>query len=50
MLNVNVDHYHATNRTATTDGLTSLVRAAGLGNYVYGNGFTAMERISGTVL
>ena len=50
MLNVNVDRYHTTNRTATTDGPISLARVAGLGKYVYGNGFTVMERISGTVL
>ena len=43
MLNVNVDRYHTTNRTATTDGPISLARAAGLGKYVYGNGFTVME-------
>ena len=30
--------------------LILLARAAGLGKYVYGNGFTVMERISGTVL
>ena len=40
----------STNRTATTDGPISLARTAGLGKYVYGNGFTVMERISGTVL
>ena len=50
MLNVNVDRYHTTNRTDTTDGPISLARAAGLGKYIYGNGFTVMERISGTVL
>ena len=50
MLHVNVDHYHTTNRTATTNGLISLACAAGLGKYGYGNGFTVMERISGTVL
>ena len=50
MLHVNVDHYHTTNRTATTDGPISLARAAGLEKYVYGNGFTVMERISGTLL
>ena len=50
MLHVNVDRYHTTNRTATTDGPISLARAAGLGKYVYGNVFTVMERISGTVL
>ena len=42
--------YHTTNRTATTNGLISLVYAAGLGKYGYGNGFAVMERISGTVL
>ena len=50
MLNVNVDRYHTTNRTATTDSPISLACTAGLGKYVYGNGFTVMERISGTVL
>ena len=50
MLDVNVDHYHITNRTATTNGPISLACAAGLGKYGYGNGFTVMERISGTVL
>ena len=37
-----------TNRTATTNGQISLARAAGLGKYSYGNGFTVTERISGT--
>ena len=37
-------------RTATTNGPISLAGAAGLGKYGYGNGFTVMERISGTVL
>ena len=50
MLHVNIDHYHTTNRTATTNGPISLACAAGLGKYSYGNGFTVMERISGTVL
>ena len=50
MLHVNVDRYHTTNRTATTNGPILLARAAGLGKYGYGNGFTVMERISGTVL
>ena len=50
MLHVNVDRYHTTNRTATTNGPISLAHAAGLGKYGYGNGFTVMERISGTVL
>ena len=50
MLHVNVDRYHTTNRTATTNGPISLAYAAGLGKYGYGNGFTVMERISGTVL
>ena len=47
---INVDRYHTTNRTATTIGPISLACAAGLGKYGYGNGFTVMERISGTVL
>ena len=50
MLHVNVDGYHTTNRTATTNGPVSLAGAAGLGKYGYGNGFTVIERISGTVL
>ena len=50
MLHVNVDRYHTTNRTATTNGPISLARSAGLGKYGYGHGFTVMERISGTVL
>ena len=50
MLHVNVDHYHTTNRTATTNGPISLACAAGLEKYGYGNGFTVMERISRTVL
>ena len=50
MLHVNVDHYHTTNRTATTNGQISLAQAAGLGKYGYGNGFAVMERTSGTVL
>ena len=50
MLHVNVDRYHTTNRTATTNGPISLAHAAGLGKYGYGNGVAAMERISGTVL
>ena len=50
MLHVNVDRYHTTNRTATTNGPISLACAAGLGKYGYGNGFTVMECISGTVL
>ena len=50
MLHVNVDRYHTTNRTATTNGPISLAGAADLGKYGYGNGFTVMERISGTVL
>ena len=44
MLHVNVDRYHTTNSTATTNGPISLAHAAGLGKYGYGNG------ISGTVL
>ena len=44
MLHVNVDRYHTTNRTATTNGPISLACAAGLGKYGYGNGFTVMER------
>ena len=50
MLHVNVDRYHTTNRTATTNGPISLACAAGLGKYGYGNGFMVMECISGTVL
>ena len=50
MLHVNVDLYHTTNRTATTNGPISLAYAAGLGKYGYGNGIAVMERISGTVL
>ena len=50
MLTVNIDHYHTTNRTATTNGPISLACPAGLGKYGYGNGFTVMECISGTVL
>ena len=50
MLHVNVDRYHTTNRTATTNGPISLACAAGLGKCGYGNGFTVMKRISGTVL
>ena len=38
MLHVNVDRYHTTNRTATTNGPISLAGAAGLGKYGYGNG------------
>ena len=50
MLHVNVDRYHTTNRTATTNGPISLAYAAGLGKYGYGNGIAVTERISGTVL
>ena len=50
MLHANVDHYHTTNRTATTNCPISLAQAAGLGKYGYSNGFMVMERISGTVL
>ena len=50
MLHVNVDRYHTTNRTATTNGPISLAYAAGLGKYGYGNGIVVTERISGTVL
>ena len=50
MLHVNVDLYHTTNRTATTNGPISLAGAASLGKYGYGNGIAVMERISGTVL
>ena len=50
MLHVNVDHYHTTNRTATTIGPISLAQAACLGKYSYDNGFTVMESISGTIL
>ena len=49
-MHVNVDLYHTTNRTATTNGPISLAQAAGLGKYGYGNGFTVMERISRTIL
>ena len=45
MLNVNVDRYHTTNRTATNNGQISLAGAAGLGKYGYGNGFTVMDPI-----
>ena len=38
------------NRTAPCNGHFSLAGAAGLRKYVYGNGFTIMERISGTFL
>ena len=48
MLHVNVDPYHTTNRTATTNSPISLACAADLGKSGYG--FTVMERISGTVL
>ena len=50
MLTINIDRYHTTNRTATCNRPVFLAGAAGLGKYVYGNGFTVMERISGTVL
>ena len=50
MLHVNVDLYHTTTGTATTNGPISLAQAAGLGKYGYGNRFAVMERISGTVL
>ena len=50
MLHVNVDRYHTTNRTATTNGPISLAGAASLGKCGYGNGIAVMERISGTVL
>ena len=50
MLTINVDLYHTTNRTATTNGPISLAYAAGLGKYGYGNGIAVTERISGTVL
>ena len=50
MLHVNVDRYHTTKRTASTNGPISLAGAAGLGKYGYGNGIAVMERISGTVL
>ena len=50
MLNVNIDHYHTTNKTATCNRPVFLAGAAGLGEYGYGNGFTVTERISGTVL
>ena len=38
MLHVNVDLYHTTNRTATTNGPISLAGTASLGKYGYGNG------------
>ena len=44
MLHVNVDLYHTTNRTATTNGPISLAGAASLGKYGYGNGIAVMER------
>ena len=44
MLHVNVDRYHTTNRTATTNGPISLAYAAGLGKYGYGNGIVVTER------
>ena len=50
MLHVNVDLYHTTNRTATTNGPISLAGAASPGKYGYGNGIAVTERISGTVL
>ena len=50
MLHVNVDLYHTTNRTATTNGPISLAGAASLGKCGYGNGIAVMEHISGTVL
>ena len=50
MLHVNVDLYHNTNRTATTNGPISLAGVASLGKSGYGNGIAVMERISGTVL
>ena len=50
MLNVNVDRNHTTNRTATCNRPVFLAGAAGLEKYVYGNGFTVIKRISGTVL
>ena len=50
MLTINVDLYHTTNRTATTNGPISLACAVGLGKYGCGNGFTVMEHILGTVL
>ena len=50
MLHVNVDLYHTTNRTATTNGPISLAGAASLGKCGYGNGIAVMERIPGTVL
>ena len=50
MLTINVDLYHTTNRTATTNGPISLAGAGSLGKCGYGNGIAVMERISGTVL
>ena len=38
------------NRTAHCNGHFSLAGATGLRKHVYGNGFTVMERISGTLL
>ena len=50
MLNVNIDRYHTTKRTATSNRPVFLAGAAGLEKYDYDNGFTVMERISGTVI
>ena len=50
MLHVNVDLYHTTNRTATTNGPISSAQAADLGKYGYGNGIAVTESISATVL
>ena len=46
----NVDLYHTTNRTATTNSPISLAGVASLGKCGYGNEIAVMERISGTVL
>ena len=52
MLNMNVmiNVMIIDNRTATCNGPFSLAHAAGLRKYVYGNGFTVMDSISGTTL
>ena len=50
MLPANVDLYHTTNRTATTNGPISLAGVASLGKGGYGNGIAVMEHIMGTVL
>ena len=45
-----VDRERYDNRTASYNGHFSLARAAGLRKYGYGNGFTVMDPISGTIL